>query len=144
MKGYPGWFVPLLVTVLVCLVASGLLLGGDTLILRAEWDVPWPPLRDLHVPAAALHALSGFAVLLWTGALWSVHMRAGWRRRQKRVSGSLLGALMLLLGLTAAGVYYIGNTLLANVTAYLHGAAGLAMAVAFTWHWLSARRRRLR
>ena len=84
---------------------------------------------------AALHAAGGFALLLPMGALWSVHMRSGWRRRQQRASG-----LLLRLALTALGVYYAGEESLGTAAALLHLGLDALLAAPFGWHWVHGQR----
>ena len=146
MKGYPRWFVPWLIGTLLLSLITGLLLGDNTLALRADvaLPLPWHYPAAGHVPAAALHAIGGFLAVMLLGALWSVHMRAGWHRRRKRTSGLMLALLLLLLTATAVAVYYLGNETAANAAAFLHLGAGLVATPVFVWHWASARRSRRR
>lgn len=144
MTNYPKWFVPALVGTLLLMFASGALLAPTTLVLRADWDLPWRLPGGARVPVAALHAAGGFALMLLMGALWSVHMRSGWRRRKQRISGTVLGVLLLLLAATAVAVYYLGDDTLGNVAALAHLALGLTLAVPFAWHWIRGRRTRRR
>jgi len=142
MKGYPSWFVPALVGALLLMFATGLLLGPTTLMLRADLAMPWRLPGGARVPVAALHAAGGFALMLLMGALWSVHMRAGWRRRRQRGSGLVLGLLLLVLAVSAVAVYYLGDETLGVAAALTHLAAGLALAFPFGWHWAHGRRAR--
>ena len=146
MKAYPRWFLPGLVTTLLLALVTGLLLGDNTLALRADMalPLPWHYPAGGHVPAAALHALGGFTAVLLLGALWSVHMRANWHRRRKRASGLVLALLLLLLAVTAVAVYYLGDETAANAAAFLHLGAGVVVVPMFAWHWASARRSRRR
>lgn len=144
MTNYPKWFVSALVGTLLLMFASGALLALTTLVLRADWDLPWRLPGGARVPVAALHAAGGFALMLLMGALWSVHMRSGWRRRKQRISGTVLGVLLLLLAATAVALYYLGDDTLSNVAALVHLALGLALAVPFAWHWIRGRRTRRR
>jgi heme A synthase len=144
MTNYPKWFVPALVGTLLLMFASGMLLAPTTLTMRAEWDLPWRLPGNARVPVAALHAAGGFVSMLLIGALWSVHMRSGWRRRKQRVSGTVLGGLLLLLAATALAVYYVGDDTLGSAAAVAHLILGLALAVPFAWHWARGRKRRRR
>lgn len=140
VKGYPRWFVPALVGLLALMLASGLLLAPTTVALRTDWPVPWRLSGAGRLLCAALHAAAGFALLLLTGALWGLHMRSGWRRRQQRASGLSLGLLMLLLAATAVAIYYAGDERTGAVAALLHLGLGVALVVPFGWHWWHGRR----
>lgn len=134
MKGYPRWFLPVLLSTLLLMFASGLLLAPTTLALRLDWPQAWRVPGSGRIAVAALHAGGGFALMLLVGALWSIHMRVRWQQRRQRASGLILGGLMLLLPLTAVAVYYLGDDGLGTAAALLHLGAGLAMAGPFLWH----------
>ena len=140
MKGYPRWFVTVLTSALGVMLVTGLLLAPTTLAMRADIALPWRLPGSGRVLTAALHAAGGFALTLLAGALWSVHMRSGWRRRRHRLSGSLLGGLLLALAASAVAVYYVGEEALGAATAIVHLALGLLLALAFGWHWVLGRR----
>lgn len=140
MTGYPRWFVPALVGTLALMAVTGLLLAPSTLTMRLDLALPWRLPGPARVLMAALHAAGGFALLLLLGALWSVHMRSGWRRRQQQASGLTLGLLLLGLAATAVGVYYAGDELLGVAAALVHLGLGVALAAPFGWHWMHGRR----
>ena len=135
MTQYPRWFVPAVLALLLTVTLSGLALAPTTLAVRAEWDVPWRLAGGSRVWIAATHSAAAFAMASVIGALWSVHMRSGWRRRRQRISGLLLGTSMAALALTAVGVYYIGDDRLSALAAYGHLVLGLLAVPVFLWHW---------
>jgi len=139
VKGYPNWFVPALLGALLLMFVTGLLLAPTTLALRADIAVPWRLPGSGRVLCAALHAAGGFALMLLVGALWSVHMRSGWRRRQQRTSGLVIGLMLLTLAATAIIVYYTGDESAGPAAALLHLGVGVALAAPFGWHWLRGR-----
>lgn len=140
MKGYPRWFVPLLVGALLLMLGTGLLLTPTTLALRTEFALPWRLPGPGRVLVAALHAAGGFVLLLVVGALWSVHMRSGWRRHRQRASGLLLSVLLLILTASAVAVYYAGDETLGTIAALVHLGLGLLLVGPFGWHWVHGRR----
>jgi len=142
MSGYPTWFRPALLGTLLLMLLSGLLLVPTTLVMRADLSVAWRLPGSGRILCAALHAGAGFALMLFVGALWSLHMRSGWRRRQQRVSGLLVSALLLALVLSAIAVYYAGDESFAALAAWLHLGAGVALLGPFGWHWLHGHRAR--
>lgn len=144
MNGYPRWFVPGLVAALLLMLATGLLLAPTTLALRAEMAVPWRLPGSGRVLCAAIHAAGGFAMVLLVGALWSLHMRAGWRARKQVVSGSMLGIVMLLLAASAVIIYYAGDEGLGVAAALFHLGTGVAVVIPFAWHWWHGRQVRMR
>lgn len=141
MKGYPRWFLRALIAAVLLIFISGGLLAPTTLVLRADIDMARLP-GGARIALAALHAASGFAMAMLVGALWAVHMRSGWRRHRQRGSGLLLVAVLVLLALSAVGIYYLGDDTLGALAAFLHLGLGLALAGPLGWHWVRGRRAR--
>lgn len=135
MKGYPRWVLPTLLGTTATIVVSGLLLAPGTFVTRAEMELVWMLPAAGRLATAALHASAGFALMLLVGALWSIHMRAGWRKRRHRGTGMSLALSMPLLALSAVGVYYFGDETLAATAAFIHLGLGVLMALTFAWHW---------
>ena len=143
MTQYPRWFVPVLLLAMLALLLSGALLTPTTLALRAEVDLPWRASGASRVWIAALHAGAGFVLAALLGALWSVHMRSGWRRQLQRASGATLAAAFTLLVVTALALYYLGDDRLAALAAFTHLGLGVAVCALFAWHALRGRAMRL-
>jgi len=144
MKGYPNGFLTALLGALSLMLVTGLLLAPTTLAMRADIALAWRLPGSGRVLTAALHAAGGFLLLLMVGALWSVHMRSGWRRHRQRASGLLLGSVLLALAVSAVAVYYVGDEALGAATAIVHLGLGLLLAGLFGWHWLHGHRARRR
>ncbi|KQV54004.1 MULTISPECIES: hypothetical protein [unclassified Duganella] len=142
MKGYPHWFLRALIGAMLLMLATGLLLAPGTLVMRAEMDLPWRLPGGARVYTAMLHAAGGFGLAAFTGSLWSLHMRAGWRRRKHRGSGLFLGSLLVLLCMSAVAVYYLGEEQAGTIAALLHLLLGVVLLGPFGWHWLRGYRSR--
>lgn len=142
MKGYPRWFLASLLGTLVLLLASGLLLAPTTLMMRAELMLAWRLPGAARVAVVALHTAGGFAAMLLIGAVWSVHMRSGWRRGKHRASGLTLALVLLLLCVSGLAIFYLADEMLGATAAFLHLGVGLALAGQFGWHWARGRRSR--
>ncbi|NHZ79291.1 hypothetical protein F2P44_08380 [Massilia sp. CCM 8695] len=140
MKGYPAWFVRALLGALLLVFVSGCLLAPTTLVMRFEMALAWRLPGAGRVVTAAMHAATGFVLLMMLGALWSVHMRAGWRKRRQRGSGATLGIMLLLLAASAVAIYYAGEDALGSGAALVHLVVGLTLLLPFGWHWVHARR----
>lgn len=134
MKGYPRWFEPVLLGSTAVVFATGVLLAPTTLEMRAAWAMDWRLAAGWRVGVAAAHAGLAFVFMLLMGALWSVHMRAGWRRHRQRASGLLLVLSLLWLMLSAVGVYYLADEAWANVAGLGHLAMGVLLLAPFMWH----------
>lgn len=134
MRGYPRWFYLTLLLTMLGLVATGGLLMPTTLDVRLEWDVPWRLRDHAQIAMGAAHATLAFWMMSMMGALWNVHMRAGWRHRKHWRSGIVMVLLLLLLMATAIGIYYLSDDAIANKVAILHLLAGLLLAGLFAYH----------
>lgn len=140
MRGYPGWFYRLLLLVATILVVSGLLLIPTALEMRLEWEVPWRLQGDAQIGTAALHALMSFLMMVVVGALWSVHMRVGWRHRNNHRSGLMISGMMLLLLLSAVGIYYLADDALALDASLIHMVIGASLPFFLLYHIIRGRR----
>ena len=145
MKGYPHGFLRALVAVMLAAFVTGLGLAPTTLALRFElipdgWRLP----GGWRILCAALHVTATLALLAMAGSLWSIHMRAGWRRHTRRRSGGLLVALLVALAITAVVVFYASEESAGAWAAGLHLGLGLAVTGPLAWHWVAAEQARRR
>lgn len=139
MKTYPAAFSPVLHGTLTGLLATGLLLAPGALQMRLEWDVPWALGSGARVWVAAAHALCFFLMLGLLGAAWTVHIRAGWVRRENIRSGGALLSAFGLLALSGLGLYYAGGEALPRWSEIAHLLAGLLVPALYAAHRLGAR-----
>lgn len=140
MRGYPGWFYPFLLSVVAALLLTGCLLLPGALETRLAWETPWRLRGDPQIGVLALHLLASFAMVALIGALWGVHMRAGWRHKKNWRSGLLMSVLVLVLLLSAVGLYYLADEALALDASLVHMAAGLLLPVLLVYHMVKGRR----
>jgi hypothetical protein len=135
MRGYPKWFPRFVIGSVAALFVTGCLLIPTALFFRLEWDVPWRLVSGAHIAVAVVHVALAFVVLGLIGAIWSVHMRLGWRRHQSRVTGAGLVAIFISLALTGLGLFYIGEaqTWLA-ATSIIHMVIGIASPFFLAYH----------
>ncbi len=139
MTHYPAAFSSLLRGVMLLLFISGLLLAPGALEMRLEWSLPWTLDSGSRVWAALTHATAYFLMLLLLGALWTVHMRAGWLRRENVFSGASLLVLFALLALSGLGLYYLSHETLASLAVLLHLVGGLSLPILLWIHMLGAK-----
>ncbi len=137
MRGYPKWFnAKFISTFCLASLVSGCLLFPSFLNFKMEWDVPWYLPTDQRTWVVALHLVFGFSSFMILGALSSIHMRLGWRKKEKVKSGASLVILTLLLGLTGVSILYAGNESLSFYSSLLHFFLGLALGTAYVVHLL--------
>ena len=135
MKGYPRSFKKTLLASSALLYLSGGFLAPTTLAMRWDWSMGWRLASDARIAMGAAHAALAFFFLAMLGALWSLHMRAGWHRRQQRGSGSLLVVSCAILTVSAVGVYYLANEKISNFAAGIHLLIGVVLLLPFIWHY---------
>lgn len=134
MKGYPRYFLRALLTVFGLLAGSGLLLMPTALDVRFGWDVPWRLAGGERVLTAAIHCTAALLMCAFLGALWSLHMRLGWRTRRHLVSGLLATAILGGAALTSVGIYYLGDENLLLTASAGHMAFGITATATTVVH----------
>ena len=87
------------------------------------------------------HAVGAYAFLVILGAMIPVHIPLGWHQRRNLASGIAVVTVCALLGLTALGLYYIGEDALRGWTSLVHWTVGLAALPALLLHVLRGRAR---
>lgn len=121
MNGYPKQFYRWFMWIAVLVWLTGVLLTPFSLEMRFEYTLPtWPLNETIKHHATTIHAVLAFVLLWLFGTIWTIHIRAGWRKKKNLVSGVLLISACLLMTLTGLGIYYIGNEECANATALVH------------------------
>lgn len=140
LRGYPAWFYKFLLAIFFTTAVTGLLLIPASLEMRLEWEVPWRLQGDAQIGTAALHALMSFLMMVVVGALWSVHMRVGWRHRKNHRSGLIISGMMLLLLLSAVGIYYLADDALALDASLIHMVIGASLPFFLLYHIIRGRR----
>lgn len=138
MRGYPSWFYRSLLIIFSVLIFSGLFLIPNALVFRLEWSINWYFPETVRLWMAALHVLVGFLVVSQLGALWSVHMRIGWRHHKNLISGFSMVFILLALVLTGVGIYYLGEKF--SVPASVaHILIGFSLPGIFIYHIVTGR-----
>ena len=87
-----------------------------------------------------LHGIAAYAFLVIAGTLIPVHIQLGWRIGRNRKSGVTLVAALLLLALTALGLYYFGDEIARHWVSVIHWSVGLAALPALLIHAIRGRR----
>lgn len=137
MNAYPAGFAHLLYATLTLLFATGLALVPNALDTRLALDLGLWSLGRGRTLAAALHAASVFTTLMLLGALWAVHMRAGWVRRENVFSATLLLVAFGLLAISGLVLCY-GDELMGQIALGLHLLAGFLLPLVLFAHLIGA------
>lgn len=138
MRGYPSWFYRILIVSFTSLIISGLLLTPNALVFRLEWNIAWYFPEAIRLWVVAFHVLVGFFVASQLGALWSVHMRIGWRHHKNIRSGLSMVFTLLALVLTGIGIYYLGEDLSVSASV-AHILIGFSLPCLFIYHIVAGR-----
>ena len=100
-----------------------------------------------HHPAQhgvlVLHGVLAMPMLWLIGVIWTAHIKRGWRQRSNRLTGSVLGALLLIETISAAALYYLANEQWRAAASAAHWVLGLLLPIGLIFHiWLGRRRLR--
>lgn len=135
MKGYPRWFLPILLMSLFSESMTGLLLIPTTLDMKFQVDVPWRLMGEIQLDTLVIHSISAYLLMLMVGALFTIHMRAGWRKRKHLKSGLSLVCLFSGLILSALGLLYFGDEHFSLLSSSVHIGAGVLVIFFFMLHY---------
>lgn len=90
--------------------------------------------------ALILHGVIAYAFLIVVGAMIPVHMIAGWNVGRNLKSGIAVVAVVLLLAITALGLYYLGDESVRLSAGLIHWLVGLVAVPLLLIHALGGRR----
>lgn len=133
-QGYPVSFMPILGLVGVSLLTTGILLIPLLLTMQMELDLPWYPSGWIRNLITGTHVLSGFLLVFLLGAVAIVHIRAGWLRGEKRLSGTFATGMITLLAVTAVLLLYSPLEVLSHQAAIMHLFLGIALPIGIGLH----------
>lgn len=140
MHGYPRGFQRAIALVFTLLAVTGLALVPGLLFVRLGMEnVAWHATGDTRTWLTGAHVFTGYAWMAMLGALWSRHMRNGWRVPHRRLSGTLQGFAALALVLSALVILYAGEDRTALVAALAHVAAAVLAAAVIVQHVVTAK-----
>lgn len=106
------------------------------------WQTDWAPsFKPLGRWPLVLHGISGMSLAIGFGLLMQSHMRAAWRMKKHRTSGSLMTSLMTLLIMSGLLLYY-GSPDVIEIDRYVHVVIGLLFVLMIVWHGLAHRIKR--
>lgn len=80
-----------------------------------------------------LHGIAAYAILVAIGSLLPLHVRSGWRRRRKRLTGAAMLTTLGLLGVTGLVLYY-GGEQTRDTARWIHIGIGIASVALFPVH----------
>ena len=148
MNGYPKLFKPTLILTFSLLFITGLLLLPSFAQFKLEWDFDWLYESPFNLISQGgfrqistfLHALSGWTMLGFLGAIWSIHMRNHWRKKENSMNGIWFVLSWAFLFISALGIYYLGDATLSHTSSIIHTLLGLVMPLLLIQHIVLGRR----
>ncbi len=86
------------------------------------------------------HGVTAYVFLIVAGAMIPVHVTLGWNTRRNLKTGVTLAGVLLLLAVTALGLYYLGGEDSRARVSLVHWSVGLFATVVLLIHALIGRR----
>lgn len=86
-----------------------------------------------------LHGAAAFLALGLAGLVWAMHARLGIARHKRRPTGLILIGAFVLLAISGYLLYYATGDGIREVVSLIHWIVGLAVAVPFLLHSVTAR-----
>jgi hypothetical protein len=90
------------------------------------------------------HSAFAFGALWMCGVVWAAHVQPSWEQLARRRSGIALAAVLVVLVVSAYGLFYLGNERARAIASVLHWGIGLALPGWLLIHVVGQRRRRAR
>lgn len=134
MKGYPKTFTYSMYVTLFMLFLSGLALLPHMLLFRWELDMEEWYENATRMKIAAVHLLAGFSFIWFVGALWTVHIRSGLRKKMRLITGFSILACVLTLVFTGIGNYYLSDDIWLKWNSTFHAGIGISICLMFLLH----------
>jgi len=126
-------------------VSFGLLAATGIAWLPLDWFVRVAgEFGPEHHPAEhwvlIAHGVAAYVFLIVAGAMIPVHVTLGWNTRRNLKTGLTLAGVLLLLAVTALGLYYLGDEDSRAWVSIIHWSVGLVAALVLLIHALIGRR----
>lgn len=84
------------------------------------------------------HGISAYLFVLLFGAVMPTHIKAAWKAKRNRISGSLMIAVMSLLLISGLFLYYADA--LREAALWVHWVIGGGLVLLFPFHFIAGRR----
>jgi hypothetical protein len=110
--------------------------SGVLYLLAHEFDISPLPIEN-HSILIAHGAASYFFAMLF-GAVMPIHIKAGWKSKRNKISGSLMVSVMSLLLISGIFLYYGADT--REVALWVHWVIGCGLVLLFPFHFIAGRR----
>ncbi len=110
--------------------------SGVLYLLAHEFEIKLLAVENHSILMA--HGFASYFFVLLFGAVMPNHIKAGWKSKRNRISGSLMVAVMSFLLLSGLFLYYGDET--RDVALWIHWVIGVALVLLFPLHFIRGRR----
>lgn len=111
-------------------------LSGVLYLLASEFELSIVPIEKYSILIA--HGFSAYAFALLFGAVIPTHIKAGWKNKRNKISGSLMVLTMSLLTISGLFLYYGADT--REAALWVHWVIGCGLVLLFPFHFIAGRR----
>lgn len=111
-------------------------ISGVLYLLAHEFEIKALAIENHSI--LITHGFSAYFFVLLFGAVMPTHIKAGWKSKRNKISGSLMVIVMALLLLSGLFLYYGDET--RDAALWVHWVIGGGLVVLFPFHLLAGRR----
>ena len=127
----PSWQSYCTHTIFIICAVSGVLY-----LLAHELDIIPLPIKNHSI--LVIHGFSAYFFALLFGAVIPTHIKAGWKNKRNKISGSLMVLAMSLLLISGLFLYYGADT--RDAALWVHWVIGCGLVLLFPFHFFAGRR----
>jgi len=111
-------------------------ISGVLYLLASEFALTPLPIKKYSILIA--HGFSAYFLVLLFGAVMPLHIKAGWKSKRNKVSGSLMILSMSLLTISGVFLYYGAET--REAALWIHWIIGCGIVLLGPLHFILGRR----
>ena len=110
--------------------------SGVLYLLGHQFEIHPLAIEDHHI--LIIHGVAAYLFVLLFGAVLPTHIKAAWKAKRNRISGSLMISVMSLLLISGLFLYYADVT--RDAALWVHWIIGGGLVLLFPFHYIAGRR----
>jgi hypothetical protein len=110
--------------------------SGVFYLFAHEFDIKPLPIENHSI--LIIHGFAAYFFALLFGAVMPLHIKAGWKSKRNKLSGSLMVLVMSLLLISGLFLYYGAET--RDAALWVHWIIGCGLVLLFPFHFIAGRR----
>lgn len=110
--------------------------SGSWYLLAHEFQISPIAIENHNILMA--HGVAAYLFVLLFGAMIPIHIKAGWKGKRNRVSGSFMVVVMSLLLISGLFLYYAVEA--REMALWTHWIIGAVLLILFPFHFIAGRR----